>query len=66
MKSAAKNRAVSLARPLEEKRKLYKCKDKFIRLAQVQPWPEYYDEEKVYLEPSMIIKKKKHMFHINQ
>ena len=33
----------------EEKRKLYKCQDKYVEIKSVLSWPEYYEENKEQL-----------------
>ena len=35
--------------PLEEKRQIYKCRNKYNTLEEVQTWEEYYSENKVKL-----------------
>jgi hypothetical protein len=59
--SVAENRAASLSLSREEKRKLYRCKDEFIMLDQIQTWPEYFQAEKVYLDEGT-----KNIFFSNQ
>ena len=38
------NREKYLAMSLDEKRKLYNCKNDFITLDKIKTWPEYYQE----------------------
>ena len=37
-----KNRESSIKRPIEEKRKLYKCKSNYVTLERIKTWPDYY------------------------
>lgn len=41
------NREKYLNMPIEEKRKLYKCKANFIMLKDIPTWQEYYINEKL-------------------
>lgn len=40
----AENREKSLSMTIEEKRKLYKCKQNYITIDKIKTWPEYYKE----------------------
>ena len=46
------NRSESLARSLDEKRKLYRCRDDFVTLTQVLKWPEYFENVKFDVKKS--------------
>jgi hypothetical protein len=47
-KAVPENRALYLNKTLEEKRKLYKCRENYVTLDQIPTWPQYYKTEKVY------------------
>lgn len=47
LQNVAKNRVKFLNMSLEEKRSLYKCKDKYITIENLVKWPEYFQEKNI-------------------
>lgn len=43
------NRQKFVNMPREEKRKLYKCKEKYITVDKILTWPEYAQKNKIFL-----------------
>jgi hypothetical protein len=64
-KSVPENRAIYLSITLEEKRKLYKCKDNYVTLDQIKAWPQYYENNKVFRKLGNNLFKLKICFYFN-
>ena len=47
IQKVTKNRSKFLNMSLEEKRILYKCKDKYITIEKMLKWPEYFENKKI-------------------
>ncbi|RNA15312.1 O-acetyl-ADP-ribose deacetylase MACROD2-like [Brachionus plicatilis] len=50
LQNVAKNRIKYLSMPLDEKRKLYKCKEKYITIEKLIKWPEYFEKNELKYE----------------
>ncbi len=43
-------RQIYLAKTLEEKRKLYRCKENYVQLKEIPTWPEFYQKNQIDLK----------------
>lgn len=47
IKGVPETREIYLAKSLDEKRSLYKCKDAYVQLKDIDTWPEYHKAQKI-------------------